>query len=711
MVSQPGSRSSIKTRLFLAFGAIAGTTVVASVAACLMLSQIGGLLVGVAQGNFPAVIASTELAAQARALAAAAPGLMRSESPAAHVRQQEVVRALQDGVASRLDSLATMPGGRQAIAGLGRVNAVMGEKVRALDAAVGVRLDLAARREAIVAPSEAAQKRVLDLLAPALEQVSSEITMISMTIGGDLAASTMTLLKLVSLQAPLAQGLSDLRGRLNLASSLLVRANTAPTTEAVDELGKQFAAVVDEAAEKLDIVESLRSIGGLRPAVEALLAFGIGDDGVFARRDAELKSAVASQRLLDETVAAASGFTAEVSRIVDAVRREATAATDRSNAAIQFGTLTMIVIAAVSIASAVLIGWLYIGRSLVARIGLIDQGMTRLAGGDLDSAVTHSAANDEIGQMARSLSVFRDGMIRARDLAAEKTAAQTVQVNRATHLDKMVRGFESEIGRLVDEVVSATTRMGATARGMSDTVAQASGRTMAVAVAAGQASAGVQSVASAAEELTASIREITRQVTESARVTGRAAEDARRTDGIVHALADGARKIGDVVDLIAVIAGQTNLLALNATIEAARAGESGKGFAVVASEVKGLANQTARATEDIRAQVGQIQTATNEAVEAIRGIVGTIQEVSDIATTIAAAVEQQSSATGEIARNAQQTALSTQVVTTNIADVSSAATLIGSSSGDVLDAVGGLSRQTEQLSRSVNSFVAGVRAA
>jgi methyl-accepting chemotaxis protein len=711
MAPQSARRSSIKTRLFLAFGTIAGTTVVASVAACLMLSQIGDLVVGVAQGNIPSVIASMDLAAQTQALAAAAPGLMAARTAAARGQQVDAMRILQDGVAQRLRGLAALQGGPQSVAGLEQVNTTLGDKLKALDAAVGTRLELASKRQAASAAAEVAHTRVLDLLTPALDRVQSEITMVSMTIGGDAAGSTMTLLRLVSLQVPLAQGLADLRARANLAGSLLSRANVAPTAEAVGALDKEFTTLSDDADEQLDIVESLRSTEGLRPAVRALLADGAGAEGIFARRRAELEAAVTTQHLLDETRGAAANFTAEVAHQVDAVRREATVATDRSNSEIQFDTWTMAAVAGLSVAGAALVGWLYIGRNLVARIVQIERGMTGVASGDLDTEVSQSAANDEIGYMARSLSVFRDGMITARDLSLEKAASQTVRTERAGRLEGMVHAFESEVGQLVDEVASATMTMGATARGMSESVEQSTGRTTAVAAAAEQASAGVQTVAVAAEELTASIREITRQVTESARITGRAAEDVRRTDGIVHALADGVRKIGDVVDLIAAIAGQTNLLALNATIEAARAGESGKGFAVVASEVKGLANQTARATEDIRAQVGQIQAATGEAVDAIRAIVGTIQEVSDIATSIAAAVEQQSAATGEIARNAQQTATSTQAVTTNIADVSRAAASIGSASAEVLGAATGLSRQTEQLSRTVNSFVAGVRAA
>jgi len=221
----------------------------------------------------------------------------------------------------------------------------------------------------------------------------------------------------------------------------------------------------------------------------------------------------------------------------------------------------------------------------------------------------------------------------------------------------------------------------------------------------------VQTVASAAEQLTASISEISRQVLQSSRITERAVADARRTDTVVRALSDGAQKIGDVVGLITSIAGQTNLLALNATIEAARAGDAGRGFAVVASEVKNLAQQTAKATDEIGAQIGQIQTATGEAVEAIRAITGVIEEVSTIATAIASAVEQQGAATAEIARNVQQTAVSAHEVTSNIAGVSQAANDTGAAAAQVLSAAEGLSRQAATLTDEVNEFAAGIRAA
>jgi methyl-accepting chemotaxis protein len=218
-------------------------------------------------------------------------------------------------------------------------------------------------------------------------------------------------------------------------------------------------------------------------------------------------------------------------------------------------------------------------------------------------------------------------------------------------------------------------------------------------------------VASAAEELTSSISEISRQVAQSAKITGHAVESARRTDTIVRALADGAQQIEHVVELISNIAGQTNLLALNATIEAARAGDAGRGFAVVASEVKSLSSQTAEATKEISTRIAQIQGATKEAVEAIQGITATIEEVSTIAATITSSIEQQGVATAEIARNVTQTAQATQDVTSNIGGVSEAANETGNAAGLVLSAASNLSKQAEQLSGEVNTFLAGVRAA
>jgi methyl-accepting chemotaxis protein len=355
-------------------------------------------------------------------------------------------------------------------------------------------------------------------------------------------------------------------------------------------------------------------------------------------------------------------------------------------------------------------GWGII-RGVARPITAMTGAMRRLAENDMTTEVVGLGRKDEIGAMAGTVQVFKDNMMKADQLAVEQQTERTAKEQRAARMDTLVRGFEAKVAGLVGLLASAATQMEATARSMSETAGQTTQQATTVATAAEEASAGVQTVAASAEELSSSISEISRQVAQSSRITEKAVSDARRTDATVRALAEGAQRIGQVVELIRSIAGQTNLLALNATIEAARAGDAGKGFAVVASEVKGLAGQTAKATEEIAAQIAQLQSETTGAVEAIRGITAVIEEVSQIATAIASAVEQQGAATAEIARNVQQTAGSAQLVTTNIAGVSQGAASTGAAADEVLSAAGELSRQAESLSAEVTGFVSDVRAA
>ena len=335
-----------------------------------------------------------------------------------------------------------------------------------------------------------------------------------------------------------------------------------------------------------------------------------------------------------------------------------------------------------------------------------------IAGGRLDTQVDCAGRGDELGALGRAVNVLRDGVIQRNQLASSaETQKADAERARTAELSQVAQRFDAEIGTLVGQISTAAAGMEAAARTMSATADSGFAQADAVSQAANLASAGVQTVAAAAEELASSITEINRQVNHSGQITTQAVADTRRTDDIVRALADGAEKIGQVVGLISNIAGQTNLLALNATIEAARAGEAGRGFAVVASEVKSLAGQTARATEEISAQVTQIQASTREAVAAIQGIGQTIENVSTIATAIAAAVEQQGAATGEIARNIQQTAQSTSHVTQTIGGVRSAASETGTLSGQVLSSASSVSQQAASLARQVARFVETVRAA
>jgi methyl-accepting chemotaxis protein len=358
-----------------------------------------------------------------------------------------------------------------------------------------------------------------------------------------------------------------------------------------------------------------------------------------------------------------------------------------------------------------LLAWLGVFTGISRPITNITGVMRRLAQHDTQVRIYGLGRKDEVGAMAETLRIFQDNMAAADAAAAVLANEHASKDHRATVLTDLVHSFESRIAAMVGVLSSAAGELQVTAQSMSAAATQTNQQATSASSSAQEASSGVQTVAAAAEELTASIGEITRQVARSARMTEQAVTDARQTDAIVRALSEGAGKIGRVVELISTIAAQTNLLALNATIEAARAGEAGKGFAVVASEVKNLANQTARATEEIGAEVAQLQGSTKAAVDAIGAIARTIAQVETIAAAIAEAVREQGDATSEIARTTQQTAASTHNVSSNILGVTQAANTTGAAASQVLSAAGSLTRQAEQLTGEVNTFIAGVRAA
>ncbi|HVJ42065.1 MAG TPA: methyl-accepting chemotaxis protein [Dongiaceae bacterium] len=371
--------------------------------------------------------------------------------------------------------------------------------------------------------------------------------------------------------------------------------------------------------------------------------------------------------------------------------------------------ITMIATVAVIALLMLSLAWV-IGRGISRPVIQLADAMKRLSSGDKSVSVP-VVGRDEVAEMAGAFGVFKENMIRAEHLAAQELEAQRQRGERALLIEKLTNSFDQDVSAVLRMVASATTEMQATASSMTATAEETSRQSTVVASASEEASMNVQTVATATEELSASVSEIGRQVTQSAQIAGRAVSDAESTNAQVRRLAEAAQKIGEVVSLINEIASQTNLLALNATIEAARAGEMGKGFAVVASEVKNLANQTARATEEIGTQIAGIQQATGEAVQAIQSIGQTIGQINEITTTISAAVEEQGAATQEIARNVQQAAIGTQEVSTNIAGVSQAATTTGAAADQVLTAAGELSRQSETLRGKVETFLAAIKAA
>ena len=353
----------------------------------------------------------------------------------------------------------------------------------------------------------------------------------------------------------------------------------------------------------------------------------------------------------------------------------------------------------------------FVIRRIARPMAQITISMRAVANGDLETAVPFEARQDEIGELARALGVFRDNAKEKARVEAAQQVEHRRSAQRQRAIEDEIARFEQSVRSLLAALTEAAGDMRATSQSMSTTATETGRQATSVNVAAEDASSNVQTVAAASEELYVSIAEISRQVSEAAKIAGNAVQEAKASDATVKGLADTAQRIGEVVQLISDIASQTNLLALNATIEAARAGEAGKGFAVVASEVKSLAAQTARATEDISAQVSAIQTATGNAVDAINTVGGIIGQVSEISTSIASAVEEQGAATKEITRNTQEAARSTQEVFTNIAGVSQGAGMSEAAADRVLASADKLGVTSEHLKQEVDAFLAAIRAA
>jgi methyl-accepting chemotaxis protein len=337
--------------------------------------------------------------------------------------------------------------------------------------------------------------------------------------------------------------------------------------------------------------------------------------------------------------------------------------------------------------------------------------MQAFATNDLGVEIDYADARSEIGKMARSIQTFKDNALKIEALKQEQAEqeARTSQERRAL-IERLLRDLQARIGNIVVALAGASTQLHGSATELACATKEASSRASGVARASDTASADVQTVASSAEELTASIREISAQTEESSLMISRAVDQVHETDLTVKGLAESSSKIGEVVQLINEIAGQTNLLALNATIEAARAGEAGKGFAVVASEVKSLANQTAKATEEITASIASMQSDTKKAVDAIHNIGRIIEQINGVSSSIASAVTEQTAATQEIAQSIQRVSVSTAEVNSNISGVTADTDRASRDVDGILDAADSLSQQSDTLRQEIEGFANQMRA-
>ena len=694
----------LRGRLFTAFGVVAALTVLASGSAIISYDSLGRSFGAIAEKSLPEITRASRVVRAAGEIAAAAPRLLAAIEAAEREQALKVLTVARQDLTQTISALAAEDATR-----LNKTADRILVNLDRLMQSVIERQTIAASRGALVAGVRKSHQKLAEKLAPMADDAGFSLTIGLQTAADnkDPEAVQKTLAALAENELVSLQAVLDLRAESNLILGILVEAADLPSadllppvkdrfTATAGRLGKAAAAFKDRETSKL---------------VDELVKTGKDSGNVFDLKQRELIAAKTGTNVVVENRALAQEFEKEVAGLRTRSEEAAAAAVRESEAEIRQGRIILICLALVSLATALVVGWYYVGRGVVRRLVLLQNSMKSVAAGDLATEIATSGS-DEIADMAEALQVFKDNMLQSNRLRAERLDAdKQVHAQRRTEMRKLADEFEAAVGEIVQTVSSASTELEASATTLTRTAEETQQLSGRVEAASEEASSNVRSVAAATEEMSASITEISLQVQESNRIAGEAVDQAEATDARINELSKAALRIGDVVNLITTIAEQTNLLALNATIEAARAGESGRGFAVVAQEVKALAAQTASATKEISSQIAGMQVATQDSVQAIKQIGTTISRISEIAATIATSVNHQGGATQEISRNVEQAAQGTIEVATNIVDVSKGARETGSASARVLISAQSLSGESNRLKLEVGKFLDTVRAA
>ena len=696
-------RFGVRGSLFAAFAVIAGMAIVISAGAGLELGRLGVTMVDLSGRDIPRLAASLQLSAQSASLASQGPALLAARSEEALNERSKKMKETQTLALQKLGEIIELGADKNVVAALQETVKNIDDMIKSLGSAARERLDVAALHDKQYNALRKAQADFVTASAPAMMDAQAQINAIlgAANLSTDDASEAARNVEL----------LGNVIASTNLMASDMTAALSANNSDTLEAIEKEFKEIQARVKSNLDTLPKNASTKALTEAAMKLLSLGEGKTRVFKIRQQELDSTDYGETILEETRKLNVGLGISVQQLVDGVRKETDTSTWQARQEISLATMVMLGAGVLTLVGSILFVWLYVGRSILRRIRSLQRSMQQLSSGDLDSEIYQSHQKDEIAAMADSLLVFRDSMIQSRALSADQDKDRIAKSERATRMEAQIVAFETTVRSALDSLQSAAGSMQTTAQSMSTTADQSSALVNAVASAAEETSVNVQTVSSGTEQLSSSIEEISRQVVTSAEIARKAVEEAGATDATMQGLADNAGRIGEVVDLIQSIASQTNLLALNATIEAARAGEAGRGFAVVASEVKNLASQTAKATDEIRQQIGSMQTVTTSAVSAIRSISGTISEINDVTTAIAAAVEEQGAATREIARNIQHAAGGTSEVSSNIVGVSSASTEAGTAATEVLTASSALRREADVLREEIDAFLSNIRAA
>lgn len=690
--------STIRTRLYFAFGFAAVLTIIGSITALYEFTTIGATTNEILSRSFPATVTSLRLAEEASSLVSSAPRLMTA--PDEKTRNEITngiyrrAQGLDEGIA-RLRKL-----GIAAADEIDLTRNSLVQRLGALNQSVKDRITISGERYKLASSIRTAHEALLEGLAPVIDDANFDL---------------MTNAKQTGMNAALNSTLESLRRLLetqsesNLLAGLLTEASLVNDLNRLEPLRDLIGSAKRKIEKNLSRIEDSTQQKKLTALYNQLGVIG-ADDGIITLRTYELNRQHDAQVAFEAVQLEALDLKQVVDKLVDEQGEIARQNAQHAAQQIHTGQAVLIILALAALIGAALIGWLYVGRNIAHRLGLLSDAMRRIADGDL-SVHLQDNRRDEIAEMTRALLFFRQA---TADAAAgrQKEIEQTRILETRRHMvETATQDFEFAVSNVAKTLDRAALAMGGSARDMADSAERNQQQALSTAAASEQATTNVEIVAVAAEEIARSIEHIAGRVAESAGVARQATAEAQAIMGAVENLSASVLEIGDVSNLIRTIAAQTNLLALNATIEAARAGDAGRGFAVVAQEVKALAAQTGKATEEITRQIQSIEQTTSRSVQTMKTIAATIIQLDDLANDVAAAVRQQDSVAQEIARNADAAAKGTRDVSANVSEVSSSAVRAGKVANTVLTSAGELAEQSQLLRHEVERYLAQVRVA
>ena len=659
-------------KLQSAFSIVAGLTAVSTVVSLLCFSAVEAGLKDFADRQMPVVANVIQLSAVSGEISAAAARLINARTPGDQKDIAASIARKRGELADALQRLEKLDSANPAVAKLLTLSQRLNANLSALQDIITERTDLRAQ---------------IVKLDDALHQTHTRL---------------LTRLE----QLPDSRAALEVSARAHLLVSLIGEASTlrepAEFKHIQDLLKTASDGLRESAASLAD--EDINKIAA------QLLPLGVGANSIFARHARETFVATRADATIDENVAIQRGLDETVANLVSAAQKGVERSTASLTETLGRSRILLLVVALVSIVAAAGVGTFYVQRRLVRRLLSIGNAMRRLAAGDVDTALPAIPTRDEMGEMSRSLHVLRAGELERRKLVERERAEQIAQRERVTSIDGIIEEFRSTVTSVVTTLAHHASAMQATAGGLSAIAGEADAQARAVSLSSETTSNNVRTVADATEELGVSIHEINEQAIQTRGVVNRAAEIAHSAHELGDQLSAGANRIGDVVRLIRDVAEQTNLLALNATIEAARAGQAGRGFAVVANEIKQLASQTAKATEDITAQIAAIQASTIKAVNVIQSINAVTDDIAHFTTAVASSVEQQNNAAQMITRNVQGAAVGVKQLAGSMTQVTKAIGEANRFASEVLDAAHTLSAQTSTIDKAVDDFLQRVTA-